>query len=59
MIRRKPNIQEKQFEYDRGNEDFTCKTCGTTHSEMDAIVYLMKVHGYHHIDIILDEPNDD
>jgi hypothetical protein len=59
MVRKKSNIQDKHFEYDRENEEFTCKTCGSTHSEMDAIMHLMEVHGYNHIDIILDEPIDD
>ena len=59
MVRRKPNIREKHFSHDRKNEEFTCKTCGTTHTEIDAIMHLMKVHEYSHIDIILDEPKGD
>ena len=59
MLRKKPNIRDKHFEYDREKEMFTCRTCASTHSEIDAIAHLMKVHGYNHIDIILDEPKDD
>jgi hypothetical protein len=54
-----PNIREKHFEVDEESEEYTCKTCGSTHSELDAIGHLIEVHGYHHVDIVLDEVNED
>lgn len=59
MVRRKPNIQQTHFEYDRAKKEFACKTCGSIHSELEAIMHLMSVHGYPRIDIILDEPKDE
>ncbi|KPN31944.1 hypothetical protein SY89_02701 [Halolamina pelagica] len=59
MIRRSPNIRSKHFEVDEKEGEYTCKTCGGTYEEVDAIVHLMKVHGYETVDIILDEPLDD
>lgn len=59
MVRRLPNIRKKHFEVDEESEEYTCKTCGSTHSELDAIGHLMVIHGYHHVDIVLDEVNED
>jgi hypothetical protein len=59
MIRRKPNIRDEHFEFNEEDEEFTCKTCGSTYSEIDAIGHLLEVHGYHHIDLLLDEVKED
>jgi hypothetical protein len=54
-----PNIQDKHFKFDEENEEYTCKTCGSSHSEIEAIMHLLKAHGYHHIDIVLDNVKED
>ena len=59
MIRRKPNIKNKHFDFEQNTEEYTCKSCGSTYSELDAIGHLMEVHGYNHVDIILDEVRDE
>ena len=59
MTRRMPNIQDQHFNFDEKVGEYTCKTCGSTHDEFDAIAHLLKVHGYDRIDIILDEPLED
>jgi protein-arginine kinase activator protein McsA len=59
MLQRKPNIRNKHFEFDDESEEYTCKTCATTYSELDAIGHLMEVHDYHRVDLILDEVKED
>jgi len=59
MVQRMPNIQDKHFKFDEENEEYTCKTCGSSHSEIEAIMHLLKAHGYHHIDIVLDNVKED
>ena len=34
-----PNIQDKHFRFDEENEEYTCRKCGSTRSELEAIMH--------------------
>jgi hypothetical protein len=47
------DLASKHFKID--GSEFTCKDCGSTHSEYEAIIHLLREHGYTSIDIEVDD----
>lgn len=56
MIPRIPNILDSHF--DKTGGMYQCRDCNSEHREDDILVHLFTVHGYTHIELLLDEPHN-